>query len=109
MPMFHLNPLGYGVVGALTGGYSIIGWEKFSARNFWKSVKEAGVTVLMLHIPPVEILKQPTSAEAAAGHKVRISFCGDPESSEARRVGKECVGPCRSRRSPGHEKKKPKI
>lgn len=79
MPMFHLNPLGYGVIGALTGGSSIIGWEKFSARNFWKSVKEADVTVLMLHIPPVEILKKATSAEDAAGHKVRVSFCGDPE------------------------------
>lgn len=79
MPMFHLNPLGYGVIGALTGGSSILGWEKFSARNFWARVKDAGITVLMLHIPPVEILKKATSAEDAAGHKVRISFCGDPE------------------------------
>lgn len=79
MPMFHLNPLGYGLVGSLTGGSSILGWEKFSARNFWKSVKDAGITILMLHIPPVEILKKATAAGDAAGHKVRISFCGDPD------------------------------
>lgn len=79
MPMFHLNPIGYGLVGALTGGASIIGWEKFSVRSFWKAVKDAGITILMLHIPPVEILKKASLAAEAVGHKVRISFCGDPD------------------------------
>jgi crotonobetaine/carnitine-CoA ligase len=78
LPMFHINPLGYGVIGALTAGASLIGWEKFSARNFWKTVVGSGATTLILHMPPIEILKKSTAAADAEGHRVRVAFCGDP-------------------------------
>jgi acyl-CoA synthetase (AMP-forming)/AMP-acid ligase II len=77
MPMFHVNPLGYGVVGGLTAGASVLGWTKFSARNFWKTVIGNEASVLILHLPPVEILKKSTTKEEAAGHKVRVTFCGE--------------------------------
>ena len=37
------------------------------------------VTVLILHAPPVEILKRATTAEDAAGHRVRTMFYADRE------------------------------
>src|SRR3546814_12528607 len=45
---------------------------------------------------------------AAAGDDCTPSYnqyCPDATRSEARRVGKECVSPCRSRWSPFHDKK----
>ena len=79
LPMFHINPLGYGVVGGLTGGAEVLGLERFSARGFWPLVRDAGATVLMLHAPPVEILKRATSAADAAGHRVSRVFFADPD------------------------------
>jgi crotonobetaine/carnitine-CoA ligase len=79
LPMFHINPLGYGVIGALTAGASIVGAARFSASGFWSTVREVGATALILHAPPVEILKRATTMEDAAGHKVRVAFFGDPD------------------------------
>lgn len=78
LPMFHINPLGYGVVGGLTGGSDVLGLEGFSARRFWPTVKDCGATVLILHAPPVEILKR-AAAAAAAGHRVTRMFYADSE------------------------------
>ncbi len=79
LPMFHINPLGYGVVGGLTGRSDVLGLQRFSARRFWPLVKQAGATVLILHAPPVEILKRATSADDAAGHRVTRVFFADAE------------------------------
>ena len=79
LPMFHINPLGYGVVGGLTGGTEVLGLERFSASGFWPLVRDAGATVLILHAPPVEILKRATSAGDAAGHRVSRVFFADPD------------------------------
>ena len=78
LPMFHINPLGYGVVGGLTGGSGVLGMEGFSARRFWPAVKGCGATVLILHAPPVEILKRATTAADAAGHRVTRMFLRRP-------------------------------
>lgn len=79
LPMFHINPLGYGVVGGLTGGSEVLGMEGFSARRFWPAVKDCGATVLILHAPPVEILKRATTGADAAGHRVTRMFYADAE------------------------------
>ena len=79
LPMFHINPLGYGVVGGLTGGSGVLGMAGFSARRFWPAVKDCGATALILHAPPVEILKRATAADDAAGHRVTRMFYADPE------------------------------
>jgi len=79
LPMFHINPLGYGVVGGLTGDTEVLGLERFSASGFWPLVRDIGATVLILHAPPVEILKRATGAADAAGHRVSRVFFADPD------------------------------
>ena len=79
LPMFHINPLGYGVVGGLTGGAEVLGLRRFSASGFWPLVRDTSTTVLILHEPPVEILKRTTSAADAAGHRVSRVFFADPD------------------------------
>ncbi len=79
LPMFHINPLGYGVIGGLTGGAGILGLERFSASGFWTTVKQAGATVLILHAPPIEILKRATTGADAAGHQVSRMFFADAD------------------------------
>lgn len=79
LPMFHINPLGYGVVASLLAGASVLGAEKFSASRFWPTVVDFGVTAAVLHIPPVAILKRATTREDSVGHRLRVVFTGDPE------------------------------
>jgi crotonobetaine/carnitine-CoA ligase len=79
LPMFHINPLGYGVIGGLTGSSDVLGLEHFSASGFWPLVKDVSATVLILHAPPVEILKRATTTEDAAGHQVSRVFFADPD------------------------------
>lgn len=87
LPMFHINPLGYGVVGGITGGADVLGIQKFSARSFWPTVRACEATVLILHAPPVEILKRATAADAAAGHRVNRMFFADPDFLEKFSIG----------------------
>ena len=77
LSMFHINPLGYGVMGALTGGADVLATRRFSASRFWPRVKESGATVVFLHGPPVAILNQATRSEDATGHQLRCVFLAD--------------------------------
>lgn len=79
LPMFHINPLGYGVVGALTAHADVVALPRFSASHFWPTVAATGATVLVLHAPPVEILKRATTNADAEGHRVRAVFYADAE------------------------------
>jgi carnitine-CoA ligase len=79
LPMFHINPLGYGVIGGLTAGASVLGMSRFSASGFWPVVKQTSSTILVLHAPPAEILKRATTGADAAGHHVRVVFLTDGE------------------------------
>jgi crotonobetaine/carnitine-CoA ligase len=79
LPLFHINPLGYGVIGGLTGHADVLAWPRFSAGAFWPTVREAGVTALILHAPPVEIIKRATDRMAAGGHRVRVVFYADAD------------------------------
>jgi crotonobetaine/carnitine-CoA ligase len=77
LPLFHINPLGYGVIGGLIAGANVLSAERFSASGFWPAVREHGVTAVVLHGPPVEILKRATTAADSEGHLVRIMFFAD--------------------------------
>lgn len=77
LPLFHINPLGYGIVGALTVGADTLALRKFSASGFWPTVRDLGFTAACLHAPPVEILKRATTWEDAVGHGLRTIFFAD--------------------------------
>jgi crotonobetaine/carnitine-CoA ligase len=77
LPLFHINPMGYGIIGALVAGADALTVPRFSAGGFWPTVRDHGVTVLVLHAPPVEILKRSTRFDDAAGHRVRTMFYAD--------------------------------
>jgi carnitine-CoA ligase len=77
LPMFHVNPLGYGFLGALTGMADLVATESFPAGSFWSLVRDEHITVLIMHAPPVEAVKRRTTAEDAAGHQVRTMFYAD--------------------------------
>jgi crotonobetaine/carnitine-CoA ligase len=79
LPLFHINPMGYGILGALSAGADALSVRRFSARGFWPTVKDNGITALALHAPPVEILKRTTTATDASGHRVRTMFYADAE------------------------------
>jgi carnitine-CoA ligase len=79
LPLFHINPMGYGIVTALLTGADALAMRKFSAGALWPDAVGERVTVLILHAPPVQILKRATSAGAAAGHRVRTMFYADAE------------------------------
>jgi acyl-coenzyme A synthetase/AMP-(fatty) acid ligase len=63
----------------LTGGADVLATNRFSARRFWKTVKDEGVTVAFLHSPPVAVLHRATHANDAAGHRLRAVFLADEE------------------------------
>jgi acyl-CoA synthetase (AMP-forming)/AMP-acid ligase II len=77
LPLFHINPMGYGVITALLTGADALTVGRFSASGFWPAVLAEQVTVLVLHAPPVQILKKATSGADAAGHRVRTMFYAD--------------------------------
>ena len=79
LPLFHINPMGYGLITAVLAGCDVLSVEKFSASGFWSTVKENNISVLILHAPPVEILKRATTAQDATGHLVRTMFYANRE------------------------------
>jgi crotonobetaine/carnitine-CoA ligase len=79
LPLFHINPMGYGIITALLTGADALTVTKFSASGFWPAVVSEGVSVLVLHAPPVEILKKATTAADSDGHRVRKMFYADAE------------------------------
>jgi acyl-CoA synthetase (AMP-forming)/AMP-acid ligase II len=77
LPLFHINPMGYGIITALITGADALTVSKFSASGFWPAVLAERITTLILHAPPVEILKKASSGGDAAGHRVRTMFYAD--------------------------------
>ena len=78
LPLFHINPIGNGVVGALTGRAGFLSTERLVAADFWGQVKDHGATALILHGPPANLLRTKTSGRDAQGHKVRVGFACVP-------------------------------
>jgi crotonobetaine/carnitine-CoA ligase len=79
LPLFHINPMGYGIIAALVAGADALTVRRFSASGFWPAVVEHAVSVLVLHAPPVAIIKKATSSSDADGHRVRTMFYADRE------------------------------
>jgi carnitine-CoA ligase len=77
LPLFHINPMGYGIITSLLTGADALTVRRFSAGGLWPAVIRERVTVLILHAPPVEILKRATSRADSAGHRVRTMFYAD--------------------------------
>jgi acyl-coenzyme A synthetase/AMP-(fatty) acid ligase len=71
--------MGYGMITALLTGADALTVAAFSASGFWPTVVAEQVSVLILHAPPVEILKRTSSSADAAGHCVRTMFYADRE------------------------------
>ena len=82
LPLFHINPMGYGLITGILSGCTVVSADKFSASGFWPTVKQNDTTVLVLHAPPVEILKRSTSLSDSAGHKIRTMFYANREFME---------------------------
>lgn len=79
LPSFHINPFGYGFFGGLTAGADVVMATRFSASEFWSTVRDERITVMFLHAPPVEILKKRTTPDDARGHTVRAMFFTDTD------------------------------
>ena len=79
LPLFHINPLGYAVLGALSGEANWLVAERFSASKFWPMVRDNNVSITVLHGPPLEILKRRTTLDDARGHRLRSVLYADPE------------------------------
>jgi crotonobetaine/carnitine-CoA ligase len=79
MPMFHINPLGYGVVAGLTAGASVFGTRRFVAGEFWSTVKRIGATAAVLHGTPLKMLLLDTRPQDSEGHKLRCVFFASEE------------------------------
>ncbi len=91
LPLYHVNPLGYGVIPALLAGADALTVRRFSASSFWPDVVGAGVSVCILHAPPVEILKRRTTPDAAAG--IGFAPCSMPTPSSSVPSGsRSCLG-----------------
>jgi len=77
MPMFHINPLGYGVVAAWTAAAGVIGTAKFSVSRFWEIVRSIGATSVVLHFASMKMLLEKTDRSHSQGHRVRSALCVD--------------------------------
>jgi acyl-CoA synthetase (AMP-forming)/AMP-acid ligase II len=77
LPLFHINPLGYGLMGALCGLSDFATSPRFSASRFWATVAEHHATVLILHGPPVQILLKTPGPTGI--HTVRAAFFANEE------------------------------
>jgi len=79
MPMFHINPLGYGVVAALTANAGVVGAQRFKAEEFWDTVKRINATAVILHATPTKLLLRNATKEQSAGHQVRVAYFAGPD------------------------------
>ncbi|MEN2741158.1 class I adenylate-forming enzyme family protein [Microbacterium sp. X-17] len=92
LPMFHINPLGYGFFGGLAARADVVSVAAFSASGFWPLVRRERITALVLHAPPVEILKRATTASDAEGHRVRTMFYADGDFMRTFGIGRATSG-----------------
>lgn len=76
LPLFHINPLGYGLMGALCGLSDFATSPRFSASRFWATVAEHHATVLILHGPRFRSCSRIRPSRA---HTVRALFFANEE------------------------------
>lgn len=92
LPMFHVNPMVYGFLGALTAGADLTALSNFVPQSFWRQVKATDSTALILHAPPVRVLLQRCLPADAAGHRVRTMFYADADFMETFKIPTAAAG-----------------
>jgi acyl-CoA synthetase (AMP-forming)/AMP-acid ligase II len=74
LPLFHNNALACSVTGMILKGGTVVPLDRFSARRWWRTVKDSGATVIhYLGVMPA-ILLQLEKDEAETTHRVRFGF-----------------------------------
>jgi acyl-CoA synthetase (AMP-forming)/AMP-acid ligase II len=74
LPLFHNNALCCSVTGMILKGGTVVPLDRFSARRWWRIVKDSGASVIhYLGVMPA-ILLQLEKEEAEAEHRVRFGF-----------------------------------
>jgi acyl-CoA synthetase (AMP-forming)/AMP-acid ligase II len=74
LPLFHNNALCCSVTGMILKGGTVVPLDRFSARRWWRIVKDSGATVIhYLGVMPA-ILLQLETEEAETAHRVRFGF-----------------------------------
>lgn len=79
LPLYHINPLGYYVMGGISSGATLALVERFSVSQFWEQVKTLAATVVILHMAPKDMVLDRTASEDARGHSIRVMFPADKE------------------------------
>ena len=74
LPVFHMNALACSTTGMILRGGALVPLDRFHAGRWWRSIAEAGATIIhYLGVMPAVLLKLPPAREERA-HKVRFGF-----------------------------------
>jgi acyl-CoA synthetase (AMP-forming)/AMP-acid ligase II len=85
LPMFHMNALACSTMGMILKGGAVVPLDRFHANRWWRTLADAGATVIhYLGVMPAVLLKLPP-APADRAHKVRFGFGAgvDPDHHQA--------------------------
>jgi acyl-CoA synthetase (AMP-forming)/AMP-acid ligase II len=85
LPMFHMNALACSTMGMILKGGAVVPLDRFHAGRWWRTVADAGATVIhYLGVMPAVLLKLPPGP-ADRAHKVRFGFGAgvDPDHHQA--------------------------
>ena len=85
LPMFHINAIFYSFAGALAAGATLILEPKFSASQFWATVKATGATEVNTIAAASSILIRRPRSEYVPGHRLQKVY-GAPFDEEIYRV-----------------------
>jgi acyl-CoA synthetase (AMP-forming)/AMP-acid ligase II len=74
LPMFHMNALACSTTGMILKGGAVVPLDRFHAQRWWRTVAEAGATIVhYLGVMPAVLLKLPPAPEDRA-HRIRFGF-----------------------------------
>ncbi len=74
LPMFHMNALACSALGMMLTGGALVPLDRFHARRWWRTVADAGATIVhYLGVMPAVLLTLPPD-EVERGHRVRFGF-----------------------------------
>jgi acyl-CoA synthetase (AMP-forming)/AMP-acid ligase II len=74
LPMFHMNALACSTTGMILKGGAVVPLDRFHAGRWWRTVAEAGATIVhYLGVMPAVLLKLPRAPEDRA-HRIRFGF-----------------------------------
>jgi acyl-CoA synthetase (AMP-forming)/AMP-acid ligase II len=85
LPMFHMNALACSTMGMILRGGAVVPLDRFHASRWWRTVADAGATVIhYLGVMPAVLLKLPP-VPAERAHRVRFGFGAgvDPDHHQA--------------------------